>query len=117
MGDGPVHCVWCHPWVDGPGFYKQAKQAMKNKPVNDLCSFMTSASAPAQSLSTDLFHYHVGLGTLKLALWTFISACNLTLELAQSLENSPQLIFPKLGGTPTYLLPLLSLGPQFMGLP
>jgi hypothetical protein len=68
---------------------------------------VTSASAPAQSLSTDLFHYHVGLGTLKLALWTFISACNLTLELAQSLENSPQLIFPKLGGTPTYLLPLL----------
>lgn len=62
---------------------------------------MSSASVPGHSLSTDLFDYNVGLGTLESTLWTFLSAYNLTAELAQSLENSQQLITLELGGSST----------------
>lgn len=96
-------CTIFHCQSEGLAAYKSGKLVIAQRTGQGV----TSASAPAHGLSTGLFDYHVSLGTLKSTLWIFLSVCNLTPKLAQSLENSPQLIFPKRGGSPTYLLPLL----------
>lgn len=76
---------------EGLAAYKSGKLVIPQK----IGQGVSSASSPARSLSCA---YNVGLGTLESTFWTFLSACNLTRELAQSLENSQQLISLKLVG-------------------
>lgn len=65
MGEGPVHCWWCHPWAGTPGFYN-AEQAMMGKPVSRSLSWPLYQLLPPGSCPF-LF--------LFLQWWTVIQKC------------------------------------------